>query len=62
MGKKRKGMFVGAIAPFGYKKAKEDKHKLVINTKEARIVKRIYEQYSKGKTIAEIIKNIQKII
>ena len=57
--RKEKGMFMGAIAPYGYRKSKEDKHKLVINKAEARIVKRIFEEYSKGKTPTEIVKGLQ---
>lgn len=56
--RKEKGMFLGAIAPYGYKKSTADKHKLVINEGEARIVKRIYNEYSKGKTLTEIVKNL----
>lgn len=58
--RKEKGLYMGSIAPYGYKKSKEDKHKLVISKQEARVVKRIYEQYSKGKSIAEIIKGLQE--
>ena len=47
--RKEKGMFVGAIATYGYKKGKEDKHKLEINKSEARIVKRIFEECSSRK-------------
>ena len=47
--RKEKGMFVGAIAPYGYRKGKEDKHKLEINKAEARIVKRIFEECSSRK-------------
>ena len=43
---------------FGYKKSIEDKHKLVINESQARIIKRIYEEYSTGKSIAEIARNL----
>lgn len=57
--RKEKGMYMGSIAPYGYKKSKEDKHKLVISKQESRIVKRIYEEYSKGKSITEIIKGLQ---
>ncbi len=57
--RKEKGMFMGAIAPYGYKKSNKDKHKLVINIQEARIVKKIYEGYSTGKKIADIIKELQ---
>ena len=58
--RKEKGMYMGSIAPYGYKKSKEDKHKLVISKQEARIVKRIYEEYSKGRSILEIIKGLQE--
>lgn len=57
--RKEKGMFMGSIAPYGYKKSKEDKHKLVISNAEARVVKKIYEEYSKGKSILEIIDELQ---
>ncbi|MCI8621132.1 MAG: recombinase family protein [Clostridia bacterium] len=57
--RKEKGMFMGGIAPYGYNKSKKDKHKLVINKQQARIVKRIYEEYSKGRNIPEIIKGLQ---
>lgn len=57
--RKEKGLYMGSIAPYGYKKSKEDKHKLVISKQEARIVKRVYEEYSKGKSITQIIKELQ---
>lgn len=57
--RKEKGLYMGSIAPYGYKKSKEDKHKLVISKQEARIVKRVYEEYSKGKSITEVIKGLQ---
>ena len=61
--RKEKGMFLGAIAPFGYKKSTQDKHKLIIDEPQARIVKRIYEEYSIGNQISEIAKklNYEKI-
>ena len=58
--RKEKGMFLASIAPYGYKKSKIDKHKLVVNKAEARIVKRIYMEYSKGESILEIIKGLQE--
>lgn len=57
--RKEKGMYMGSIAPYGYKKSKEDKHKLIISEQEARVVKKIYEEYSKGESISEIIKRLQ---
>ena len=57
--RKEKGLYMGAVAPYGYKKSKEDKHKLIVDKQEARIVKRIYEEYSEGKSITEIINGLQ---
>lgn len=45
---------------FGYRKSKEDKHKLVINIQEARVVKRIFNEYNNGKQICDIIDGLQK--
>lgn len=58
--RKEKGMFMASIAPYGYRKSKKDKHKLVVNKAEARVVKRIYEEYNKGKSISEIVKELQE--
>lgn len=58
--RKEKGMFLGSIAPYGYKKSKKDKHQLVINNEEARIVRKIFNEYNNGKGIKEIINILQK--
>lgn len=52
--KKRNGQFVGAYAPYGYNKDINDKHKLVINTYEANIVKRIFNMFINGSSINKI--------
>ena len=52
--KKRNGQFVGAYAPYGYMKDPNDKHKLLINDEEARIVKRIYKMFANGSSINDI--------
>lgn len=52
--KKRNGQFIGAYAPYGYNKSKEDKHKLVINEKEAEIVKRIFNMFASGNSLTTI--------
>lgn len=57
--RKEKGMFLGSIAPYGYKKSKEDKHKLVIKENEARIVRRIFEECHSGKSIKEIAEGLE---
>lgn len=52
--KKRNGQFVGAYAPYGYNKSDEDKHKLVINEEEAKIVKRIFNMFASGDSLTTI--------
>lgn len=44
-GRKRKGEFVGAFAPFGYQKKEKDKHQLEIDEKAAEIVRNIFTWY-----------------
>ncbi len=52
--KKRNGLFVGAYAPYGYKKSEEDKHKLEIDEECAPIVKRIYDMFVDGHSLTNI--------
>ncbi len=40
--KQQKGEYVGAFAPYGYKKAPEDKHQLLIDNEAAAVVRRIF--------------------
>ena len=44
-GRKRKGEFVGAFAPYGYQKDPLDKHRLIIDPEAAEIVKKIFSWY-----------------
>lgn len=52
--KRINGKFIGAFAPFGYVKSKEDKNMLVVDNQSAHIVKRIFEMYLSGCSMAEI--------
>lgn len=52
--KKSNGQFVGAYAPYGYEKDKDDKHKLVIDDEAALIVRRIFKMFVAGKSISKI--------
>lgn len=55
-----KGEYLGSYAPYGYKKSKNQKNKLEIDTNIAYIVKRIFELYSEGngfQRIATILDN-----
>lgn len=45
----KKGDFIGAFAPFGYKRSKENRHRLVADKKSADIVKRIFSESASGK-------------
>ena len=48
------GKFLGTYAPYGYKKDPKDKHKLIIDEKASKVVKRIFELFVSGKGISEI--------
>ncbi|MCI9500680.1 MAG: recombinase family protein, partial [Hungatella sp.] len=50
----RKGLFVGAFAPYGYQKDPENKHHLIVDPTAALVVRRIYEEYLKGISPKEI--------
>lgn len=52
--KELKGEFLGSYAPFGYKKSKEKKNKLEIDTNTAYIVERIFELYAEGNGFQKI--------
>lgn len=54
------GKFTGAYPPYGYHKDSIDKHKLIINTQQAAIVKRIFNQYAQGYTVFKIIKELKE--
>ena len=60
---KEAGQFVESRPPYGYKKDKENKHKIIIDNDVAGNIKKIYQMYIKGITssgIAEYLNN-QKI-
>lgn len=54
--KKRNGEFVGAYAPYGYKKDENDKHKLVIDREAADVVNRIFNLFVAGNSVTAIAK------
>ena len=57
--RKEKGLYVAAKAPYGYVKDENDRNRLVVNEEEARIVKKIFQMYNKGKTMGEIARKLQ---
>lgn len=60
MGKKRKRNVYEFYCSLWLQKNKEDKHKLEVCKPEARIVKRIFQEYDNGKTLVDIVKKLQE--
>ena len=60
---KEAGQFVEHYAPYGYKKDKDDKHKILIDEDVADNIRTIYNMYIDGKTSTQIAKyfNSKKI-
>lgn len=46
--KQKAGEFIGAFAPYGYKKSSIDKNKLIIDEYASGIIRRIFDLYSRG--------------
>ena len=58
--KKKQGEFVGAYAPYGYRKDIYDKHKLVIDDEAANVVRKIFQLFTSGISISQIADNLTK--
>ena len=59
--KRKNGEYIGAFAPFGYKKDSRNKHKLVADTEVSHIVSRIFDMKIEGyssKAIADFLNSI----
>lgn len=54
--KAQRGEFISPFAPYGYKKAKDSKNKLVIDVEAAKVVRWIYQMAIKGRRSEEIAK------
>ena len=52
--KRKAGNFLGVTAPYGYKKDPENNYHLIIEPKEAEVVKRIFKLYLQGKGLTRI--------
>lgn len=58
--KKKNGEFIGTTAPYGYDKSPDDKHKLIVNKAEAKIVKKIFSLYLEGNGLTKIAQQLTK--
>ncbi len=56
--RRRKGEFLGAFAPYGYKKDIEDIHRLVIDEEVACWVRLIYEKFIEGLNYTQIARKL----
>ena len=58
--KAEKGEFIGAFAPYGYKKDKNDITKLVIDEEVADVVKYIFREYNNGSGLSYIARSLNE--
>jgi len=56
--KQRRGEFIGAWAPYGYRKDPEDKHHLVINEETAPVVRQIFAWRAEGVSVVQIARRL----
>lgn len=59
--KRKRGEYIGAFAPYGYKKSEEDKNKLVIDEKAAEIVRQIFQWKIDGMSGARIADKLNQL-
>lgn len=54
------GRYLAPFAPYGYRKAENDKHKLEVDEEAAHIVKRIYNEYICGSSMYQIAQKLNE--
>lgn len=58
--KMQNGEYLGAYAPYGYRKSNENTHKLVIEEEEGFWVRRMYEMYLQGNSVQQIQQELRR--
>lgn len=58
--KRKKGDFVGAFAPYGYRKSEANKNKLEIDEEAAETVRRIFRMYLQGRSAYRIAETLNR--
>lgn len=53
---RKKGLFIGSFAPYGYLKDPGDRHRLIVNEETAEVVRTIFKKYLAGESILGITK------
>lgn len=56
--KRERGQFIGSFAPYGYRIAPEDKHRLIIDPETASVVRMIFELYVGGEGYRHIVQKL----
>ena len=56
--KRRKGEFIGAFAPYGYRKDPQNKNRLQVDPEAARVVRDIYDWFLEGNSKGEIVRRL----
>ncbi len=56
----KQGKFIGAYAPYGYKKHESIKYKLAIDEEAADVIKYIFKKFIEGKSKGEIVLELNK--
>lgn len=59
--KQQRGEFIGAWAPYGYRKDPNDKHHLVINEETAPTVRQIFQWRSEGNSVVQIARKLNDV-
>ena len=57
----RQGKFIGVFVCYGYRKAPEDNHKLIIDEEAAEVVRSIYKEFISGKSLIGITKELNSL-
>lgn len=58
--KRKRGDFVGAFAPYGYRKSEEDKNRLEIDEEAAEVVRYIFKMYLQGSNAYRIAEALNR--
>lgn len=58
--RRKKGEFLAAFAPYGYRKAKENKNQLLVDEHAAEVVRRIFQWRLEGRSQSEIAKQLNQ--
>ena len=56
--KAKQGEYLGSFAPYGYKKSPTDKHKLIVDEEQAKIIKYIFNEIAEGTSLSQLVRTL----